>query len=94
LIDCKVDQEAKAQMVWLFKLEKDERKIDLAEDRFTEVLEELKQTVRDKGWYMANMMMKDVDKVFHLQKPNPGDAKVIFYPMYYVVFNGMKINMT
>jgi predicted Holliday junction resolvase-like endonuclease len=31
-----------------------------------------------------------VDKVFVPQKLNPDDAKVIFHPVDFVVFNGMK----
>ena len=92
--DCKVYQEAKAPTDWLDKLEKDERRIDLEEEKLTEALEELKQAAREKGRNTANRMVKQVDKVFHPQKLNPDDAKVIFHPVDYVVFNGMKENKT
>jgi predicted Holliday junction resolvase-like endonuclease len=94
LSDCKVYQEAKAPTDWLDKLEKDERKIDLEEEKLAEVMEELKQAARVKGRNTANRMVKQVDKVFHPQKLNPDDAKVIFHPVDYVVFNGMKDNKT
>lgn len=94
LSDCKLYQEEKAPTDWLDKLEKDERKIDLAEEKLTEALEELKQAARLKGRNTANRMVKQVDKVFHPQKLNPDDAKVIFHPVDYVVFNGMKENKT
>lgn len=94
LSDCKVYQEAKAPTDWLDKLEKDERRIDLEEERLTEALEELKQAAREKGRNTANRMVKQVDKVFHPQRLNPDDAKVIFHPVDYVVFNGMKDNKT
>ena len=94
LSDCKVYQEAKAPTDWLDKLEKDERRIDLEEEKLTEALEELKQAARVKGRNTANRMVKQVDKVFHPQKLNPDDAKVIFHPVDYVVFNGMKDNKT
>ena len=94
LSDCKVYQEAKAPTDWLDKLEKDERRIDLEEEKLTEALEELKQAAREKGRNTANRMVKQVDKVFHPQKLNPDDAKVIFHPVDYVVFNGMKDNKT
>jgi predicted Holliday junction resolvase-like endonuclease len=35
-------------------------------------------------------MIKKVDKVFVPQKLNPDDAKVIFHPVDFIVFNGMK----
>lgn len=94
LSDCKVYQEAKAPTDWLDKLEKDERKIDLEEEKLTEALEELKQAARERGRKTANKMVKELDMVFHPQKLNPDDAKVIFHPVDYVVFNGMKENKT
>lgn len=94
LSDCKVYQEAKAPTDWLDKLEKDERKIDLEEEKLTEALEELKQAARERGRKTANKMVKELDMVFHPQKLNPDDAKVIFHPLDYVVFNGMKENKT
>jgi predicted Holliday junction resolvase-like endonuclease len=89
-----VYQEAKAPTDWLDKMEKDERRLDLEEEKLTEALEELKQAAREKGRNTANRMVKQVDKVFHPQKLNPDDAKVIFHPVDYVVFNGMKVNKT
>lgn len=35
-------------------------------------------------------MVRQVDKVFHLEKLNPDDDKVIFHLVDYLVFNGMK----
>ena len=58
----------------------------------TESLVELKQVARVKGRSTANRMVKQMDKVFHPQKLNPDDAKVIFPPVDYVVFNGIKEN--
>lgn len=94
LSDCKVYQEAKAPTDWLDKMGKDERWMDLAEEKLNLVLEELKQAARVKGRNTANRIVKQVDKVFHPQKLNPDDAKVIFHPVDYVVFNGMKENKT
>jgi len=90
LSDCKVYQDAKAPTDWLDKLEKEERKIDLEEEKIELALDELKKVAREKGRDTANKLVKSVDKVFHPQKLNPDDAKVIFHPVDYVVFNGMK----
>jgi len=90
LSDCKLYQEAKAPMDWLDKLEKAERRLDLEEDKLEEALDELKRSAREKGRKTANTLVRRVDKVFHPQKLNPDDAKVIFHPVDYVVFNGMK----
>ncbi len=94
LSDCKVYQEAKAPTDWLDKIEKDERRMDLEEEKLIMVLEELKQSARERGRKTASKMVKEVDIVFHPQKLNPDDAKVIFHPVDYVVFNGMKENKT
>ena len=34
--------------------------------------------------------MKKIDPIFSPRKLNPDDAKVIFHPIDYIVFNGMK----
>lgn len=49
-----------------------------------------KEQAREKGRKQATKMIKKVDKVFLPQKLNPDDAKVIFHPVDFVVFNGMK----
>jgi predicted Holliday junction resolvase-like endonuclease len=36
------------------------------------------------------MAAKKIDPIFTPRKLNPDDAKVIFHPIDYVVFNGMK----
>ena len=90
LSDCKLYQDAKAPTDWLDKLEKEEKRIDLLEEKINEEMDLMKQQAREKGRLTANKMVKAVDKVFHPQQLNPDDAKVIFHPVDYVVFNGMK----
>jgi predicted Holliday junction resolvase-like endonuclease len=53
-------------------------------------MEFYKEQAREKGRKQATKMIKKVDKVFLPQKLNPDDAKVIFHPVDFVVFNGMK----
>jgi predicted Holliday junction resolvase-like endonuclease len=60
------------------------------EDKIDEDMEFYKEQSREKGRKLANKMIKKVDKVFVPQKLNPDDAKVIFHPVDFVVFNGMK----
>ena len=90
LSDCKLYQDAKAPTDWLDKLEKEEKRIDLLEEKINEEMDLMKQQAREKGRLTANKLVKTVDKVFHPQQLNPDDAKVIFHPVDYVVFNGMK----
>ena len=35
-------------------------------------------------------MVRKIDKIFHPLKLNPDDSKVIFHPVDYIVYNGMK----
>ena len=66
-------------------------KMELAKVKLN-VLEKFKLAVRVKGPNTANKLINQVEKVFHPQKLNPDDAKVIFHQVDYVVFNGMKDN--
>ena len=94
LSDCKLYQDDKPTSDWLDKLQKEERRLELLEVKVVEELEQFKQQAREKGRLTANKMVKAVDKVFHPQQLNPDDAKVIFHPVDYVVFNGMKDDAT
>jgi hypothetical protein len=90
LSDCKLYQDAKAPTDWLDKLKKEQVRLDNLEEKINEDMELKKQEAREKGRLTANKLVKTVDKVFHPKQLNPDDAKVIFHPVDYVVFNGMK----
>ena len=64
--------------------------MDTCEAKKEEDLNIYKESAREKGRKEANKKMKKVDKIFTPQKLNPDDAKVIFHPVDFVVFNGMK----
>jgi predicted Holliday junction resolvase-like endonuclease len=90
LSDTKIYKDERKSSDWLDKLGKDEQKLNLMEDKIDEDMEFYKEQSREKGRKLANKMIKKVDKVFVPQKLNPDDAKVIFHPVDFVVFNGMK----
>lgn len=92
LSDCKVYKEEKAPTDWLDRLGKDERKLDVKELVMEEKLEILKLQSKEKGRREANNLVKKVDTVFAPQQLNPDDAKVVFHPVDFVVFNGMKLD--
>lgn len=48
------------------------------------------EKAREKGRKQALEVIKTIDHVFTPKGLNPDDAKVIFHPIDYVVFNGMK----
>lgn len=90
LSDCKIYKDERKSSDWLDKLGNEERKLDTLEAQITEDLKFYNEEAREKGRKEANKKMKKVDKIFTPQKLNPDDAKVIFHPVDFVVFNGMK----
>jgi len=90
LSDCKIYKDERKSSDWLDKLGNEERKLDTLEAQITEDLKFYNEEARKKGRKEANKKMKKVDKIFTPQKLNPDDAKVIFHPVDFVVFNGMK----
>ena len=64
-------------------IDKQENIIDLESEK-------LRESARKKGRVQANRVVRKVDPIFTPRKLNPDDSKVIFHPVDYVVFNGMK----
>ena len=90
LSDCKIYSKKKPLVDWKDKLERESGKIDTLEEKILEMKKHLKEKGREKGRRMANRVVKKIDPIFYPRKLNPDDAKVIFHPIDYVVFNGMK----
>ena len=92
LSDCRIYSKKKPLLDWKNKIELESEKIDGIEEKIDNMKEELKEKGREKGRKMADRQIKKVDPIFFPRKLNPDDAKVIFHPIDYVVFNGMKSN--
>lgn len=90
LSDTKIYKDERKSTDWLDKLGKEEEKIQLLQEKLDEDMDFYKEQAREKGRKQATKMIKKVDKVFLPQKLNPDDAKVIFHPVDFVIFNGMK----
>ena len=90
LSDTQVYLKEKPAADWMDKLDASELRLEKQEDKLQEQKDEIKATAREKGRKQAMRSVKKVDKVFTPNKLNPDDAKVIFHPVDYVVFNGMK----
>lgn len=90
LSDCKIYRKTKPTRDWMDKLEAEEGRLGGIEERIEEKRSEMQDKARLKGREEANKQIKKVDKVFSPRKINPDDAKVLFHPIDYVVFNGMK----
>jgi len=69
--------------------ETDER-LTSAEDRFEEKLEAQRQELVEKGRRLAKKRLKKIDPVFSAKDIDPQEVKVIFNPVEYLIFHGLK----
>ena len=65
-------------------------RLDGLEEKIDEKEEEMREKAREKGRHKAKSIIKKIDWIFAPLKLNPDDSKVVFHPIDYIVFNGMK----
>ncbi len=75
---------------WLKKIETKQNQIEKIFEKLNERENIIREKSRDIGRKQANKIIKRIDKIFRPLKLNPDDSKVIFHPIDYVVFDGMK----
>lgn len=90
LSDCKVYRKEAPVSDWKEKLEKQNAALDRFEAKLDEKMGAMREKARETGRKQADKLIKKVDPVFAPLKLNPDDAKVVFHPIDFVVFNGMK----
>jgi predicted Holliday junction resolvase-like endonuclease len=90
LSDCKIYKDERKSSDWLERLHREAYQLEQATEKMETALELHKQEAREKGRKQANRKVRKVDTVFAPRKLNPDEAKVIFHPVDFVVFNGMK----
>jgi predicted Holliday junction resolvase-like endonuclease len=90
LSDCKVFLSGKPKCDWKDEIDRESTGLDDAEERLDGQKEQLREAARKKGRAQALKAVKQIDPVFTPRKLNPDDAKVLFHPVDYIVFNGMK----
>lgn len=90
LSDANVYLKKKPTPDWMDKLHASEKRIDKAEDKVDQQEKEVRETARKKGRKQAENAARKVDTIFHPNKFNPDDAKVMFHPVDFLIFNGMK----
>ena len=90
LSDCKVYRKDAPIADWKEKLEKQSFALDRFEEKLDEKMEAMREKAREAGRKEADKLIKKVDPVFAPLKLNPDDAKVVFHPIDFLVFNGMK----
>jgi len=90
LSECHIYIKKKPEPDWLQQIEAAQIKISNAEEKLDEKEETIREKARIVGRSEATKMVRKIDKIFHPLKLNPDDSKVIFHPVDYIVFNGMK----
>lgn len=90
LSDCHIYVKKKPEPDWLQQIEAAQLKISNAEEKLDEKEESIREKARIAGRSEATKMVRKIDKIFHPLKLNPDDSKVIFHPVDFIVFNGMK----
>ena len=90
LSDAKVFAKKKPEPDWMDGIQAAEAKLERAEEKLEEKRGELVEKARVEGRKEAAKIVRKIDPVFTPRKLNPDDAKVMFHPVDYVVFDGMK----
>ena len=90
LSDCRIFLRRKPQMDWMKRLALEDERLDLRKERLDEKEEEIRELSREKGRKQARKVVRRIDPIFAPRGLNPDDAKVIFHPIDFVVFNGMR----
>lgn len=90
--DCKLYQKKKPAIDWKEKIDSEISRLDRLEEKLQEKIELAREAAREAGRKGADKLVKKIDPIFSPLKLNPNDAKVIFHPVDFIVFNGMNSN--
>ena len=77
---------------WMDEFEKSSARLDKTEEKINFEEGETREIAREKGRVAAMKTTKKIDTIFSPNKYNPDDVKVMFHPVDFVIFNGMKKN--
>ena len=92
LSDANVYIKKKPAPDWMDKFEKSAARLDKTEEKINLEEGETREIAREKGRVAAIKTTKKIDTIFSPNKYNPDDVKVMFHPVDFVIFNGMKKN--
>lgn len=90
LSDCKIFSKKKPLLDWKDKIDREHDQLDSLAEKIKEQEDAIREKGREKGRRIADRTIKKIDPIFYPRKLNPDDAKVIFHPIDYIIFNGMK----
>ena len=90
LSDCKIYQKKRPPTDWFENEQAEMERLGQYEQKTDEMEGALRLRAVAKGRLAAKAAVKKMDPVFAGLNLDPDDAKVIFHPIDYIVFNGMK----
>jgi len=90
--DCKLYQKKKPAVDWKEKIDSEISRLDRLEEKLQKKIELAREAAREAGRKGADKLVKKIDPIFSPLRLNPNDAKVIFHPVDFIVFNGMNSN--
>ncbi len=90
LSDCHIYLRKRPVSDWLDALDLMDAELASLEEKLQEKEAAMREKAREKGRRFAQKAVRRIDPIFTPRRLNPDDAKVIFHPIDYVVFNGMK----
>ena len=90
LSNCNIFIKKKPTPDWMDEILKEKERLTELEEKLEEKKGELQQKAREKGRKLAQKAIRKIDPVFAPRRLNADDAKVIFHPIDYIVFKGMK----
>lgn len=94
LSDLKIFSKGKPALDWMDRIDLENERLQRLQEKLDAEEEEIRQKERVKGRLMAQRIVKKIDPIFAPRKLSADDAKVIFHPIDYVVFNGMNSEKT
>jgi predicted Holliday junction resolvase-like endonuclease len=90
LSDSRVFLRTRPKKDWMDILRARDARLDGVEERIDDAEEALREKARIVGRRSARLAVRRIDPVFAPRRLNADDAKVLFHPVDYVVFRGMK----
>lgn len=90
LSDCHIYVKKKPEPDWMQQIEAAQIRIDNASEKLDNKESDIREKAREAGRKEAMKSVKKIDSIFNPLKLNPDDSKVLFHPVDYIVFNGMK----
>jgi predicted Holliday junction resolvase-like endonuclease len=89
LTDISLSYRTKPRRTFLDTLEKDEGRLEKAQERFQELRGEIREQARERGRRQLPKLLKKADSIFSRRGYFPQDAKALFDPIDFIVFDGM-----